>query len=182
MQRRVAKVRERVARTSGARGLAHRKELKRLEAELRELALAGDDAADVDAAIQARLAALYEAVEPEAELQGRAEKILLSLGFKADMIQVRSVNSAACSQKLCTVEDMHNSAHRPCPLRTQLRCATIRVTPVRTRAQCPVRQLLVTPMVRELGMGHLPLMSSRAALGACVRAENLVLDRDSTVS
>eukprot|EP00892_Ulva_mutabilis_P010285 jgi/Ulvmu1/7629/UM038_0056.1 len=87
MERNVAEVREQVARTSGSRGLAHRKELKRLEVELRDLALSSDDAAEVDAAMQAHLATLYEAVEPEAELQGRAEKILLSLDFKADMIQ-----------------------------------------------------------------------------------------------
>lgn len=89
MVRQVAKARDEVARTSGARGLANRKELRRLEAALRGLTLPEGDAAGVDATIQGHLSSLYEAVEPEAELQGRAEKVLLSLGFKPAMIQVR---------------------------------------------------------------------------------------------
>lgn len=99
----MAKARDEVARTSGARGLANRKELRRLEAALRELTLPEGDTAAVDAAIQAHLSSLYEAVEPEAELQGRAEKVLLSLGFKPAMIQARSACAlpsgctAACS-------------------------------------------------------------------------------------
>lgn len=91
----MAKAREQVARTSGARGLANRKDLRRLEAALRGLSIPEGDPGATDAAIQGHLSGLYEAVEPEEELLGRAEKVLLSLGFKPAMIQVRSTAAGA---------------------------------------------------------------------------------------
>lgn len=70
---------ERAERTSGQRGVAARKELVKLEAALAAVAL--DDTVHVDAALQSALTALYDVMEPAAELEARAERVLLGLGF-----------------------------------------------------------------------------------------------------